>query len=305
MHPLDLGELMEADLSSMTFADISSSVRRAMDKVAILGALRSPPSIFLRMRAGCALAQQRKDLSYNPNLESIGWGRCNQPGDPIFYASNSPEGLPREIHARVGDILNLGYWRSPVPVLLSTFGFSENVRRRMGTTLRFPAVQPEPDSTALNASAVRAYEFFMDAFTETVAANEDHKYMLTTAIYAILSGDVDASVAKGVSKGRFDGVTFPSIAARGDLLNFALRPEVVDSSLELFRVEAFEIMGIEGTEYEVWPISTGFPAVDGTIQWGEFEDEFKVELSLSTATVSHGKPGFRIRTPDGGVAAGF
>lgn len=136
---MDLDELMQADLSSMTFADISSSVRSAMDKVVILASPHSPPSIFLRMRAGSAHAQQRKDLSYNPNLESVRWGRCNRPGEPIFYASNSPEGLPQEIHARVGDILNLGYWRSRVSVLLSTFGFSENVRRRMGTTLRFPA----------------------------------------------------------------------------------------------------------------------------------------------------------------------
>jgi hypothetical protein len=257
------------------------------------------------MRAGSALAEQWNDLSYNPNLESIGWGRCNQPGDPIFYASNSPEGLPREIHARVGDILNLGYWRSPVPVLLSTFGFSENVRKRMGTILRFPAGQPEPDSTALNASTIKAYQFLMDAFTETVEPNEEHKYMLTTAIYAIISGDVGPLVFDSVSKERFDGVTFPSIATRGNLVNFALRPQVVDSSLELFRVEAFEVTGIEDTEYDLWAIATGFPAVDGTIQWGEFEDEFKVELSLSTATVSHGKPGFRILTPDGGVAAGF
>ena len=145
----------------------------------------------------------------------------------------------------------------------------------------------------------------MGAFTETVAANEEHKYMLTTAIYEILSGDIEASVEKGVPELRFDGVMFPSIAARGNLLNYALRPEVVDSSLELFRVEAFEVTGIEDTEYDVWAVSTGFPAVDGTIQWGEFENEFKLELSLSTATVSHGKPGFRILTPDGGIAAGF
>ena len=82
-------------------------------------------------------------------------------------------------------------------------------------------------------------------------------------------------------------------------------PPVVDSSLELFRVEAFEVTGHEDTKYDVWAISSGFPAVNGTIQWGEFEDEFKVELSLSTATVSHEKQGFRILTPDGGVAAGF
>lgn len=165
--------------------------------------------------------------------------------------------------------------------------------------------QSEPDSTALNASTMKAHQFLIDAFTEKVAANEEHKYMLTAAIYAIRSGDIDASVVQDASEGRFDGVTFPSIAARGNLLSFALRPDVVDSSLELFRVEAFEVMGIEDAEYDVWPISTGFPAVDGTIEWGEFEDEFKVELSLSTATVSHGKPGFRILTPDGGIAAGF
>ena len=89
------------------------------------------------------------------------------------------------------------------------------------------------------------------------------------------------------------------------MVNFALQPQVVDSSLELFRVEAFEVTGNEDTEYDVYAIGTGFPAVDGTIQWGEFEDEFEVELSLTTATVSHGKPGFRILTPGGGVAAGF
>lgn len=175
----------------------------------------------------------------------------------------------------------------------------------MGTILRFPVAQPEPDSTALNASTIKAYQLLMDAFTEMVGANEDHKYMLTTAIYEILSGDLGPLVVDGVSKGRFDGVTFPSIAARGNLVNFALQPQVVDSSLELFRVEAFEVTGNEDTEYDVYAIGTGFPAVDGTIQWGEFEDEFEVELSLTTATVSHGKPGFRILTPGGGVAAGF
>ena len=302
---MDLEELMQADLSSMTFADISSSVRSAMNKVAILAGLHFPPFIFLRMRAGSALAEQRKDLSYNPNAESVGWGRCNGPGEPIFYASNSPEGLPQEIHAIVGDTLSLGYWRSRVPLLLSAFGFSENVRRRMGTVLHFPASEPEPDSTSLNSSTMKAYQFLMDAFTETVGPNEEHKYMTTTAIYRILNGDVGPVVIEGVSKERFDGVRFPSIAARGNLVNFALPPQAVDSSLELFRVEAFKVTGIEDTKYNLWAIATGYPAVDGTIQWGEFEHEFKVELSLSTAIVSHGKPGFRIRTPDGGVAAGF
>ncbi len=273
MQLLSLDELMQADLASMTFSDISSSVHSAMDKVGIWGTRHYPPSIFLRMRAGSALAQHRKDLSYNPNRESIRWGRCNKPGKPIFYASNSPVGLPGEIHAKVGDILNLG--------------------------------QPDLNSTALNPSTTRAHQFLMDAFTETVAANEEHKYMLTTAIYEILSGDINASVEKAMPELRFDGVTFPSIAARGNLLNFALRPEVVDSSLDLFRVEAFEVTKVRGPEYDVRPITTGVPALDGAIEWGEFEDEFKVELALSIATVIHGKPDFRILTTDGGEAAGF
>lgn len=117
----------------------------------------------------------------------------------------------------------------------------------MGTILRFPVAQPEPDSTALNASTIKAYQLLMDAFTEMVGANEEHKYMLTIAIYEILSGDLGPLVVDGVSKGRFDGVTFPSIAARGNLVNFALQPQVVDSSLELFRVEAFEVTG-NGTQ---------------------------------------------------------
>jgi len=145
----------------------------------------------------------------------------------------------------------------------------------------------------------------MDTFTETVASNEEYKYMLTTAIYEILTGDINACVEKGVPEMRFDGLTFPSIAARGNLLNFALRPEVVGSSLELFRVEAFEVTNIRGTEYDVRPISTGIPAPDGTIEWGEFENEFKVELALSTATIIHDKPNFRIFALDGGEAAGF
>ena len=71
-----LDELMQADLASMTFSEILSLVRSAMDKVGILGGRHYPPCVFLRMRAGSALAQQRKDLSYNPNRESIHWGRC-------------------------------------------------------------------------------------------------------------------------------------------------------------------------------------------------------------------------------------
>jgi DNA-directed RNA polymerase subunit K/omega len=174
----------------------------------------------------------------------------------------------------------------------------------MGTKLRFPAAQPEPDSTALNASTRRAYQFLIDAFTETVAANEEHKYMLTTAIYEILSGDINPSIEKGVPEARFDGVEFPSIAARGNLLNYALRPEVVDSSLELFRVEAFKLTGIEGTEYDLWAIAKGIP-LNGVIEWGDFENEFQVELALGTATVTHGEQGFRVLPPDGVVAAGF
>ena len=42
---------------------------------------------------------------------------------------------------------------------------------------------------------------------------EEHKYMLTIAIYEILSGDLGPLVVDGVSKRRFDGVTFPSITS--------------------------------------------------------------------------------------------
>ena len=138
MPILSLDELMRGDLASMTFSDILSSVRSIMGNVRIIGTKHYPPFIFVRMRAGSALAQHRKDLSYHPNRKLLRWGRCNEPCKPIFYSSNSPVGLPEKIHAMVGDILNLGYWRSQTTVLLSTFGFSDDVRRRMGTTLRFP-----------------------------------------------------------------------------------------------------------------------------------------------------------------------
>jgi hypothetical protein len=306
MEPLTLVELMRAKLAEMTSSDISSSVRSVMNNVVIIGSRHYPPVVFLRMRAAKALVRHTNDISYNPIRAMVGWGRCNRPENSLFYASNSPLGLAQEINAKTGDILNLGYWRSRAPLLVSTFGFSEGVRNRLGTELRFPAGQELPDSTSLNRSTDKVHQFLINAFTEVVGASEEHKYMLTTAIADVLLGDIESSSEHCISETRFDGVQFPSIASRGNFLNFALRPEVVDSSLELFRVEAFEVQGVRGTEYDVLPLATGIPASNGTIAWlGDFEYKFTVQLAKGVVTVIHGAPDFRILTPDSGEAAGF
>lgn len=303
-----LEELKRTDLITVNFHDLVALLRKAFDQVTIAGQLLDS-QIFCRARTGPRRFGHRGEISYKLGSDL---GRCNIAGQSIFYAANSPVPLPLEIDAKPGEVLTVGYWRSTRKLLLSQFGFSDEIRARLGTQLPTTAKGNWSSIEQIDSQLAQCYAYFMEAFTEVVSEDRQHHYKLTAAFAEILLGEIQEGWAEqffpgeGLQMNSFDGIMFPSIAGRGNFHNFALKPMIIDAHAELFRVEAYQVETRSQFSCQVKPQCTGFLEHDGTISWlDEFETEFEVKLGDGIGRARHTDMGFRVFDKLGKATVGF
>jgi hypothetical protein len=71
-------------------------------------------------------------LSYPPSLK-VGYGRCNRPGDPVFYGSTNGISAIQELVPPNGTRLVLSMWRVTKPIFAACVGYSEKTFRDFGS----------------------------------------------------------------------------------------------------------------------------------------------------------------------------
>ena len=310
MNNKALEELQQVDLASVDVPSLVRLVSSAFDQVHLIGAVTHSPMIFCRARRGHSPFHHRDQISYNRNSSEA--GRCNFEGQSLLYAASSVLPLPVELETKPGEVLTVGYWRSTRKLLILPFGFSEEVRGKLGTKLRAHIKDELPNIDQESALRAECYKYLMDVFTRLISENEHHHYKLTSAIAEILLGDVTEGWAQQFYHGDsfnpncFDGIKYPSIATFGNHHNYAIRPKTIDASVELFRAETFQVEAVEDGLDVLVPLRTGFPTSDGTILWtNRFETRYEVQLANGSVSVSHDDGGFRVTNSSGEDSLGF
>ncbi|HEY4249298.1 MAG TPA: hypothetical protein VGM64_20920 [Lacunisphaera sp.] len=305
-----LNALKQANFATGEFSEIVRLVNLTFSGIRLAGSLVEPPAVLCRARSDLSPFQHRDQISYKRS--GIDIGRCNTDGQSLFYAANSLLPLPNEIKAKSGEVLTVGYWRSTKKLLFQRFGFSEDVREKLGTRLRSHPTQEVPTPDQKDTHHYDRYNYLMDAFTKMISESELHYYKLTAAIATILLGEIETeSFRKFIpqdifDRTCFDGLMYPSIPSLGNFRSYAIRPNIIDSCFELFRVETFQIEAMEGCPDFLVPLRTGFPRPDGTIAWtNRFETQYEVQLATEKVRVSHEDLGFRIIDSQGKDSLGF
>jgi hypothetical protein len=175
-----------------------------------------------------------KYLKYPPKELVTSYGRCNKPGQPVFYGGFSIMTILAELRPRKGDLVTHSIWR---------------VKNK--TPLKFcPIFKNQPSEEVINTqmmeieemynNAVKDYpiylkdaidelhQFIADSFTKRVDPRNHLDY--------IFSAYFSDKILHELDNGRVDAIYYPSVQEKLSFENIAIKPEVFDEKYDLVEV---------------------------------------------------------------------
>jgi hypothetical protein len=209
-----------------------------------------------------------------PPANKVGYGRCNRPGEPIFYGSVGSHAAIRELTPPTGARLALSMWRVNRLVLAVAIGYSEQVFAKLGSQRSnvWWRQDNQTESVPLGATSrenLIVDRFLAKEFTKHVSEDEKWRYKLSIAISEAYLKAPPADNVAGVEipglirpPDSLTGTTvgalvYPSIATNADNDNIAIKREVSDDCLTFAwvhyveisrkadRIDEFEIKGLD------------------------------------------------------------
>ena len=181
-----------------------------------LRCLEFAPGLLLYRGIPCEVRPARvADVAY-PSAERVRHDqRANRAGVPMFYCSATWHPPFFEAHVQPGDGIVITRWQTRQPLRILSFGYADvcadDPHSDREKALR-RALAQLPDDTRDIAT------FLTNAFTRTVADDNQHHYRLSIA------------VAEACQLGHaFDGLLYPSAAMSSPAHNLALHPGCLDA----------------------------------------------------------------------------
>lgn len=205
------------------------------------------------------------DMSYNPWLDKIKeFGRCNYPGEAVFYCCTTLPGALGEI-GKSWKTVYVGLWSIQKAQTMNNVGFTERVCQDLGNKGDFShRINSVVGREGFDETNQRIYEFMSEIFSRKIAREESFKYKLSACIF------------HSMIRGEPPGLLYPSIANDGKYDNLAFRTEIIDQKLiKLVQVNRFAKLYIpgqgsmEGYYEENLKFLTGSarPDVAGNLNW--------------------------------------
>lgn len=193
-------------------------------------------------------------LSYPPQRFVQQNGRLNAAGEVIFYGSvGQPWGTLYECRAKPGELYAIGRWRTTSPIVLNHLGYSSAL---VNATVPRRQQQSWMVGGEVNSRDAVLRSWQSEAFTRHVEVGDEYLYALTIALGRLAMGEINNLNNSSGMPTEFAGVMYPSISVKLYTDNVALRPAVVDSSLELMEVTFLRIQDIP----EVDPLGKNYLA---------------------------------------------
>jgi hypothetical protein len=189
-------------------------------------------------------------LSYPPAEFVTRYGRANEPGQSMFYASLARDATLYELRSKAGDHVAISRWSLKQNIILNNAGFTSAVMQRLKSTREtLNALFEDPLKVSPGNRLV--HEFLADEFTKDVSTDEEHEYKISVAISRKLLGNITGTPAHITQSDRFGGILYPALAARGNSDNVVLRPAFVDQYLQLEWVEFLRVDAAVDATYKV------------------------------------------------------
>jgi hypothetical protein len=194
--------------------------------------------------------------------------RANYPFKPMFYCSTSVGAVLSELHGRSNELIAVGKWKIDRPFYLNQAGFHESVFEKYATSRdNFPPFA-FARSGPTNHPSYRLIEGFLATeFCCEVNEGQEWSYKISAAVATSLM-DFDDQPYKSDQIG-FHGIVYPSLAARANSENLALRPKIVAECMSLVEADIISIVGIaDDGRYLIQKQDTANKfSTDGTIEW--------------------------------------
>lgn len=207
-------------------------------------------------------------LTYPPAEYIRNYGRANEPGQSIFYASLGREATLYELRSRPGDHVAISRWRLVQRAILNNVGFTAGVMQRLRSNRGTEGALYQDDLLTGRAANKLVHEFLADEFTRSVQPGREHEYKISAAISRKLLGKITEISADLPQQVRFDGILYPALAVRGNADNVALLPDFVDRYLVLEWVEYVRVDTAQEEEFRITVLdfANSFTP-DGAIEW--------------------------------------
>lgn len=240
--------------------------------------IQNPKAIRVRINKNGNLFENIKELWWPP-AENVQRGRCNDPGQPVFYFSDSEETAIIEKQPKKGDTLTvliselIDPAKMPLVMIVGIHEFTGKSNPKYGLTPR------EEDSKqnqfisreGLSKIAPLLDGYVKDEFLRDVPADAGFEYKITSAIARILitkpeTVDENGTLVEGVTS---DGIVYPSIRADKLGVNVALRTESADRLYRAANCVVYRVV----EAHEKYPYTVGKLCwsksieADGRIKW--------------------------------------
>lgn len=226
------------DLRTTSIDDIEAELG-AMLKGYRVCAPRLDAGIRLYRGRICDKPRNLSDIIYPPARLITCYGRANDIGEQILYATTGKSAVFHELPTRVGDYIAMGRWRSTGKMLLNHIGFTDQCKASLNSARDldqlYDFVAHMRDFGQTN-DLLHAY--LASKFITPVGIGEEWKYKISIAIgHILLTGN------------RIDGIMYPTVAMQGNVDNIAIKSACVSRYLVLEGVEFVRVIDKRGGSY--------------------------------------------------------
>lgn len=181
-----------------------------------------------------------KYLTYPPKDLVTTYGRCNKPGQNIFYGGFSWMTTLNEVGPRVGDLITSSVWQ---PKSNSILRYSPIFKNQPGDNVVNTEMLEINDIYEQKVKTVSPYlreatdlllQFIADAFTKRINPKEHLNYIFSAYFSDKIFNDLD--------NGKIEAIYYPSVHEKLSFQNIAIKPRVFDEKYYLTEVQDFVIV---------------------------------------------------------------
>lgn len=263
-------QLNRMDLDQADYNYIKEQINRLFEGIPLRGIT---PHKEARLYRGVKHTERPLDvrkLGYPPSEKIKNYQRCNPPNKPMFYCSPDPAAVFYELNVKPGDNFYFSKWS-----VKSDFYILQ--------------IAPNVDEQINHNVRDIVLTFFETKFIQPIHETYSSQYKITSAIAERMSkGDLELN--KGIEIG---AISYPSVSHPARSENLAIRPEIVDTCLQLDYVEEITVKEVIGKKIEYSHTNFSARFSGGKIEWEDKPIHWTVPPGALMAFVAE---------PDGWVA---
>lgn len=243
----ELDSFRDLDIENLTINEIEETIGHLM-RGHIRKAYTLNPSGLCRVRENFngEIFSNTRQLWY-PNfmeIEEEKWkfGRCNDKGESIFYASSETDTSICEIQPENNSFITMiscKPTRTQLNAIVQVIGVDRlsNIRDEYRTIFRDHYNSLRETLGSDFDKNLLIDNFITEQFTQIVNKKEDWKYKISIAITKFF-----------IEAPRVVGIIYPSIAANSKGANFAFKPEFANTALQIDGAGMYEINNVTDSD---------------------------------------------------------